>query len=78
MSDTPLTDAILIKLAALGSKSRFAEHARNMEREFEKYKARCRRADQIILMLTADHNTGQHYVKGFDMAQEYFQDFPND
>ena len=33
-----------------------------------------READNIILLLTADHNTGPHYVKGFDLAQEYMQD----
>jgi len=44
----------------------------------EQYKTRIHRADHIILLLTADHNTGKNYVKGFDMAQEYFQDFPHD
>jgi predicted DCC family thiol-disulfide oxidoreductase YuxK len=36
---------------------------------------RLERADKIILMLTADHNTGPNYVKGFDMARDYFQDY---
>jgi hypothetical protein len=37
---------------------------------------RVERADKIILLLTADHNTGANYVKGFEEAQEYFQDYP--
>jgi len=46
--------------------------------ELKKYKDRCHRADYIILMLTADHNSGPHYEKGLDLAQEYFQDFHHD
>lgn len=46
--------------------------------ELARYKERCHRADHIILLLTADHNSGPNYVKGFDMAQEYFQDFHDD
>jgi hypothetical protein len=33
MSDTPRTDAWLVKLGAVGSTSKFAEHARQLERE---------------------------------------------
>ena len=33
MSDTPKTDAMLVKLGAPGSTSKFAEHARQMERD---------------------------------------------
>ncbi len=39
---------------------------------FELLAERVRRADACIAMLTADHNATPNYVKGFDMAQDYF------
>lgn len=36
--DTPLTDALLIALGAAGSTSRFAEHARELERKVNRLK----------------------------------------
>lgn len=38
---------------------------------------RCEKAEQTITMLTADHNSTPNYLRGFDMAQRHFQDFPN-
>ena len=38
---------------------------------------RCDAAEQCVLMLTADHNTGPHYVRGFDMANRHFAKYPN-
>jgi hypothetical protein len=38
MSDTPRTDALLSSLGAAGSTARFAEHARQLERELERWK----------------------------------------
>jgi hypothetical protein len=49
-----------------------------MSPEKLKYKAlkemqeRIAEADRIILTLTEDHNNTPNYVRGFDMAQEYF------
>jgi arginase family enzyme len=37
---------------------------------------RIARAEAVIVMLTADHNTSPNYVRGFDMARDYFQDYP--
>lgn len=38
---------------------------------------RCEKAEQAITMLTADHNSTPNYVRGFEMAQRHFQEFPN-
>ena len=38
MSDTPKTDTLLVQLGAAGSTSKFAEHARKMERDAEHWK----------------------------------------
>lgn len=38
---------------------------------------RCEAAEKIVVQLTADHNSTPNYVKGFDMAQDHFHDFPN-
>lgn len=38
---------------------------------------RCEAAEKIIVQLTADHNSTPNYVKGFDMAQNHFHDFPS-
>lgn len=34
-------------------------------------------AERCMLMLTADHNSGPHYVRGFDMAHQHFAKYPN-
>lgn len=44
--------------------------------ELRGLRARCEAAEQCMVMLTADHNTGPHYVKGFDMAGEHFAKYP--
>ena len=38
---------------------------------------RCENAERIILLLTADHNTGETYQKGFEAAREHFADYPH-
>lgn len=38
---------------------------------------RCEKAEQTITMLTADHNSTPNYLRGFEMAQHHFQDFPD-
>lgn len=37
---------------------------------------RLREAEQIILLCTADHNTGKNYVQGFERARDYFGKYP--
>jgi len=39
--------------------------------------SRLEEAERIIFWLTADHNSGPNYVKGFDMAREYFAKYPS-
>ena len=54
MSDTPKTDAILVQLGASGSTSKFAEHARAMEREATHWQRMCAALEGRIVELE-DH-----------------------
>lgn len=44
--------------------------------EEKSIRERCEKAESIILLLTADHNTGPYYVKGFEAARQHFSDYP--
>ena len=47
-------------------------HIASLEARCAALRARIDVADAIILRLTADHNTGPNYLRGFDMAHGYF------